>query len=262
MTTPSHLSCQIYLAAISGCNPAVLPSCTEGLKATDACDGEVAVVCTPGEVTGDGCGKQQIFTYSATDACGNTATGTATYTWKVDTEAPVLTGCPTDNPTVQCYADVPAAATVTALDGCDGAIDVVFKETQSNPGSSCNNIITRTWTAVDECDNEASCTQTITVEDTEAPAMTLPIGGDLGCNNPPVCADIIAEDNCDGQIPVGCTPGEVAYDGCIATQTFTYTAEDVCGNTASGTVPTPGQKTPKSQRSPARQIKTSPPWPI
>src|SRR5690606_13394031 len=106
-----------------GCNPTP-PSCAEGLKATDNCDGEIAVSCVPGTITGEGCDKEQIFTYSATDSCGNTATETVSYTWKEDTTAPVLSGTPTDNPTVQCYADVPAAATVTAEDECDGAIDV------------------------------------------------------------------------------------------------------------------------------------------
>jgi hypothetical protein len=186
-----------------GCNPAVLPSCTVDLMATDNCDGNVPVSCVPGEITGEGCDKEQVFTYSATDTCGNTASGTVTYTWKEDEIAPVLSGYPTENPTVSCYADVPAAATVTALDGCDGAIDVAFEETESNPGSSCGNVITRTWTATDECGNEVSYTQTITVDDTTAPVNVVPEGGNLGCNPETlptiesVTSGVSATDNCD-----------------------------------------------------------------
>jgi hypothetical protein len=303
-----------------GCNPAVLPSCTEGLKATDACDGEVAVVCTPGEVTGDGCGKQQIFTYSATDACGNTATGTATYTWKVDTEAPVnvvpaggnlgcnpatlptiesvtalvsaTDNCGTVTPVVTVAEDSMTGCTVTrvftvtttdacgnvdtdtvtyiwkydetapvlsnlpeggdlgcnpavlpscteglkATDNCDGEIPVSCAPGEIT-GEGCDKAQVFTYSATDACGNTATDTVTFTwKEDTEAPEFILPEGGDLGCNTPPECEDIIANDNCDGPIPMSCTRGEITYDGCIATQTFTYTAEDACGNIASGTV--------------------------
>jgi hypothetical protein len=162
-----------------------------------------------------------------------------TYTWKVDTTAPVLKGCPTDNPTVQCYADIPVAATVTALDECDGEIEVSLEQKESNPGSSCKNVITRTWTAKDECGNTASCTQTVTVDDTKAPVLPeLPKGGDLGCNpTPPSCTEgLKAIDDCNGEVPVVCTAGTVVENGCARSQTFTYSAKDKCGNEATDTV--------------------------
>jgi hypothetical protein len=221
-----------------GCNPTP-PSCTEGLKAIDDCNGEVPVVCTPGTVVKDGCARSQTFTYSAKDKCGNEATDTVTYTWKVDTTAPILKGCPTDNPTVQCYADIPAADTVTALDDCDGEIEVSLEQKESNPGSSCKNVITRTWTAKDECGNTASCTQTVTVDDTKAPVLPeLPKGGDLGCNpTPPSCTEgLKAIDDCDDEVPVVCTAGTVVENGCARSQTFTYSAKDKCGNEATDTV--------------------------
>ena len=65
-----------------GINPDPLPACVEGLVATDNIDGEVPVACSAGEVTGDPGNKNQVFTYTATDAAGNTATGTVTYSWQ------------------------------------------------------------------------------------------------------------------------------------------------------------------------------------
>ena len=208
------------------------------LTATDNCDGTISVTAddiSAGAVTGDGCDKSQQYTVVVSDECDNNAEPClVTFNWKEDEEKPVLTGCPTENPTVQCYADVPAAAIVTALDECDGAIAVNFEETQSNPESSCDNVITRTWTAIDKCGNDASCTQTITVDDTEAPVLPeLPTGGDLGCNNEPSCTEgLMAADNC-GDVPVICTPGGIVdLGGCKFSQTFTYSAEDDCGNMA------------------------------
>jgi len=72
----------------------------------------------------------------------------------VDNQAPVLSGCP--NPaggSYQCYSQVPAAAVVTASDNCDSNVVVNFSQSESNPGSSCSNVITRTWTATDSSGN-------------------------------------------------------------------------------------------------------------
>ena len=55
------------------------PACVDGLKAQDNCSGEVEVVCSAGEVAGEACARSQTFTYTATDACGNAATGTVTF---------------------------------------------------------------------------------------------------------------------------------------------------------------------------------------
>src|SRR5205085_4191940 len=63
---------------------------------------------------------------------------------------PIMTGCPS-NATVTCTALVPPAATVTAVDACGIPLTVGFSESQSKPGSSCGNVITRTWTAADAC---------------------------------------------------------------------------------------------------------------
>ncbi|MBP8261637.1 MAG: hypothetical protein KA118_18460, partial [Verrucomicrobia bacterium] len=150
-----------------GCNPATLPGCVEGLTAADNCDGSVAVVCTAGAVTGDDCTKSQIFTYVATDKCGNAARDTVTYTWKVDLAAPVLSGCPTgaidlgSNPALlpDCAA---ALALVTATDNCDGPITPACEAgpiTDTGEGD-CKWGKSQTFTlkAADLCGNISECT--------------------------------------------------------------------------------------------------------
>src|SRR5206468_12973097 len=78
---------------------------------------------------------------------------------------------------VECYSAAlhDALAVWTASDNCGGTPTVSWvSDSESNPGSSCNNIITRTYKATDACGNMKTCTQTITVNDTTAPVITCP----------------------------------------------------------------------------------------
>src|SRR6185503_114440 len=95
--------------------------------------------------------------------------------------------------------DVPAAPEVTASDNCDGDVAVVPSEEQSNPGSSCNNTITRTWVATDDCGNENTCTQIITVNDNTDPELEEgPDDASYQCyDDVPAQGDLTATDNCD-----------------------------------------------------------------
>ncbi len=79
------------------------------------------------------------------DVAGNIATCTANVTVR-DNIPTVLSGCPADI-TVNSDAEVPAPALVTATDNCAGTVDVIFMESETNPGSNCSNTITRTWRA-------------------------------------------------------------------------------------------------------------------
>ncbi|OGC76870.1 MAG: hypothetical protein A2Z27_05995 [candidate division Zixibacteria bacterium RBG_16_50_21] len=150
----------------------------------------------------------------------------------VDTTAPVLSGCPSDA-SFQCYSQLPPPAVVTANDDCAGVVPVGFNESQSNPGSSCNNIITRTWTAVDDCGNTATCTQTITIDDNTAPVVTFcPPGGTIPCDQSPVFGTPTATDNCDPTpelVLVGtfASPGDCPQE---SSYTRRWVFRDDCGN--------------------------------
>ena len=217
-----------------GCNPTV-PNAQDGdASATDNC-GEVTVSVEQGQVMGDPCNRSRTDTWTAEDACGNTATCSRTYTWSEDTTNPVFTSCPEDedlgcNPTVPDAQDGDASAT----DNC-GEVTVSVEQGQVM-GDPCNRSRTDTWTAEDACGNTATCSRTYTwSEDTTNPVFTsCPEDEDLGCNPTVPNAqdgDASATDNC-GEVTVSVEQGQVMGDPCNRSRTDTWTAEDACGNTA------------------------------
>jgi hypothetical protein len=213
-----------------GCNPTVKAPEFTG---TDNCEGTIVPVVSTNGPTNVGCSYSQTWTANYTDACGNPAEEVSiTYTWTVDTDAPVLAteaksgdlGC---NPTVE-------APVFTGTDNCEGTIvPVVSTNGPTNVGCA----YTQTWTAsyTDACGNpaeEISITYTWTV-DTDAPVLaTEAKSGDLGCN-PTVEAPVFTgTDNCEGTIvPVVSTNGPTNV-GCAYTQTWTASYTDACGNPA------------------------------
>jgi len=169
-----------------------------------------------------------------TNAAGSIVSSTAKVTINVDTQAPVLSGCPSDL-VVQCYSRVPVEAVVTATDNCDTNVVVGFSEQQSNPGSSCSNVITRTWMATDSSGNSASCSQTILVNDTTPPVISCPAtvttNTDLGqCTaSNVVLGSASATDNCSSNVTVINNAPTLFPKG---TNAVVWTATDGCGNSA------------------------------
>ncbi|MDB5197852.1 MAG: C-terminal target protein [Flaviaesturariibacter sp.] len=112
--------------------------------------------------------------WKVTDAFGNSTT----YSYSInvaDTEAPVLT-CPAtltvSTDTGLCAATV-SMATPPAADNC-GEVTVSGVRSDNQPLTAVypKGSTTITWTATDAAGNASSCTQTIKVEDTEAPVIT------------------------------------------------------------------------------------------
>jgi len=131
-----------------------------------------------------------------------------------------------------------AWAVPLALDACDGLVAVTC-----NPpsGSSFNKGLTVvTCTASDSSGNTNSCVFTVTVLDTEAPVITNCPGVVTryvvpGTASVPVeWAALMATDNCDGIVPVTCSPvsGSVFP---LGTNLVTCLAADSSGNTNSCT---------------------------
>ena len=171
-------------------------------------------------------------TYTAVDAAGNSSACTFQVTVK-DTELPAISACPSDitagNDTGICGANI--AWTVPAFTDNCGAPVVTASHT---PGIFPIGTTTVTYTATDASGNVTSCSFTVTVNDTEAPAVA-------GCpaditvnNNFNVCGASVTwtapvfTDNCGAPVVTAThTPGTTFPIGVTA---VTYTATDAAGN--------------------------------
>ena len=215
---------------------AALPSAT-GVTAMDNCDAAPRVTYADVKTAGY-CPQSYTLarTWTATDACGNTATASQVII-VLDLTKPVLANVPA-NVTIECTATIPTPPTVTATDNCDVDTNgrlylrVVFGEKRTN--TPCGYTLTRTWTAIDACGNAQTGVQVITVEDRTAPSF----------NNTPgtVTIDCIEKlytvaapsvsDACDSN-PTVTLVQSVTDSTCANKKKITrlYTAKDKCGNT-------------------------------
>ena len=180
-------------------------------------------------------------------------TCTRTYTYKKDTEAPTLTGVPADA-TVE-YNNVPTAPAVTASDDCDAGASLSYSQTSTqnpdvNHSGHYNYTITRTWEAVDDCENTTTGSQVITVQDTQAPKITCPdnieeAAGSGTCTRQLTLPDPVVSDNgklqsltwtMTGQTEASSPLTGINYAGQQVfnpgTTEITYTAKDVSGRTS------------------------------
>jgi mannose-1-phosphate guanylyltransferase len=195
------------------------------VTATDNCDETLTV--TLNEVVTSGTCTYYIYrTWSVTDDCGNTATATQMLT-VVDTTSPVLVGVPEDA-TVEC-TDIPSVAEVMAEDNCDDEVEVAFDETILP--LPCGYQIVRSWTAFDDCQNESSSQQVITVIDTEAPfAILVSPNQTVECGSVIPSGVAIFDDACDGELTFGFEETTESGD-CGYTINRVWSATDNCGNT-------------------------------
>lgn len=226
------------------------------LNWTDNCDG--AGVVTGTDVSnGSTCPEIITRTWTYSDACGNTATRSQIITIH-DTEYPVLEAAPADL-NVQCYTDVPSMAGINWTDNCAGAGTITGVEVSS--GTTCPEVLTRTWTYTDDCGNTSTETQTITIHDTEAPVLAAaPANLAVQCSNDvPAMVGINWSDNCDGS---GVLTGNEVSDGnsCpeLITRTWSYT--DACGNTTtvSQTITVNDTQAPTASNLPTIQVDVLP----
>ncbi|MCC6938093.1 MAG: T9SS type A sorting domain-containing protein [Flavobacteriales bacterium] len=147
---------------------------------TMACDADLDAIVTPKVWAYDECSKKDLVsthsvavipgncagsytiahTWTATDQCGNT--GTATWNIEViDNVAPVLQ-CKIEDLELNCQK-IPAPVACTATDNCDADVDVTVEESKGEYDKDGKYVITRTYTATDDCGNTTTVIQLITV---------------------------------------------------------------------------------------------------
>jgi len=213
------------------------------ITATDACSGVVPAMTTVSRVNVSQCAATFVlqFQFTAMDNCGNMAS-TSAYASVTNPFPPAFNRSTLPpNVTVPC-GSVPPPADVTASSPCL-EVTVVFSE-QRLPGSCPNEYtLVRTWTAIDQCNNNVTYTQYIQVVDTIPPTIAnITVPGPFQCpEDVPSLASMQAllqagasSSPCPKRLNFSAT--EIRINGsCINDFRLvrTFTATDECGNTAS-----------------------------
>ncbi len=136
--------------------------------------------------------------------------------------------------TLEACDTIPTAFDITTDSAC--AITVDFNEdiVGQDDGCSLDYTITRTWTITDCVGNIRVHTQTITIEDTNAPTFVEALPGDrvVSCDAVPDADVITAVDSCDPNITVILDEqiSDESTCGTAYTLTRTWTAADCAGN--------------------------------
>lgn len=201
------------------------------VTAFDVCmDSEVDVLYTE-EYEFMSCGYVLTRTWTATDLCGNTSTGSQTVTF-VDTEGPVFQSFPEDF-TAYCGDEIPATPLPTAEDACDGEVPVFVTENIIPGACDGEYYIQRLFRAFDNCGNSGIYFQTITVIDNVGPEFL----------NPQEFVQLTCTNN---QMPLvnvvdACSSADVFFEDsdpsplCGGIFERYYTAIDACGNVSTFT---------------------------
>ncbi len=207
---------------------------------SDNCDDTVELELLSDEEFSGSCAGSYLRTYVATDQCGNSDTLIQSINL-IDTEAPEFTFIPQDT-TLSCDNDysVGSLGAAEAVDNCDPEVEISFSDSitliDDCPGTA---EVVRTWTALDECGNNKTVEQLITLIDETDPTFNEELPADLtaSCDDVPAAETLTATDNCDPDLLVSMT--ETLEDGDLCpndyTLTRTWTVEDCAGNGISHT---------------------------
>jgi hypothetical protein len=172
-----------------------------------------------------------MVTWTATDIDGNTAICTQFVT-VIDTEIPTIT-CPGD---VIAPANLAACSAVGVVLGTTVTTDncSVASVTNDAPAVFALGNTTVTWTVTDAAGNTATCTQLVTIIDTELPAILcaapVTVPADAGvCSASGIVLPLpVTTDNCSVFAVTNDAPATYA----LGTTNVTWTVEDGSGNTS------------------------------
>jgi hypothetical protein len=200
-------------------------------EAMDPC-GFVTIVENRDTLFSDACGNyEHLVTLTAHDICGNMTQHQFSIVVNDDTTPDWDQDIPMDA-TVECN-DIPDAATITATDNCDGGVEVVFNEVETEGDCPSTYTITRSWSTTDCSGNGAFAMQVIQVVDTTAPEFVgeLPQPMSAECDAIPEPSALAAFDHCDGSPSIEMIE-TVSDEFCEGTYTLTrtWTATDCAGN--------------------------------
>ena len=200
---------------------------------TDACDVAVEVIFA--DVSASGLCPQEYSvtrTWTATDDCGNSATCSRTINIE-DNTPPVIT-CPSVVSPIECGVAL-SFGTPVVTDACDASVIATFADISIAGLCPQEYSVTRTWTAVDDCGNAATCSSTIVVQDNTPPVISCPlVTSPIECGNVPAFGLATAIDACDALVEVSFS--DITAQGLCPQEysiTRTWIASDDCGNSSS-----------------------------
>src|SRR6185369_16977072 len=177
-STPPMVACPAASTSSAGANcQAAVPNVLSGVTVSDTCSaaGAITLSQSPAAGTMVGVGPHTI-TVTATDAAGNSATCTTTFT--VMDNTPPMVACPaasTANAGANCQAAVPNVLSgVSVSDDCSAAGAITLSQSPATGTMVGVGPHTITVTATDAAGNSASCTTTFTVTDSTAPTVSCP----------------------------------------------------------------------------------------
>ncbi len=225
LTTPANITLEC---------PANISSTNTGVAtATDGCG---TVTISSSDLVTTNCGGTKVIarTWTAVDSCGNTTNRVQTITVR-DTTPPNITA-PADL-VLDCPAVTATNATgvATASDGC-GSVSIAYSDSVSNSCGNASNakVISRTWTATDQCGNTASAIQKITVRDITPPTIAAPANLTIECGSSTATNATGFPTASDGCSSVIISYTDTITNNCGGSRIISrlWRAADGCGNSA------------------------------
>jgi hypothetical protein len=197
--------------------------------AADLCQGEVTVTSSIYEEYSVECLTVLVREFVATDACGNTDYAYQTISI-VDTTAPSFEGSEVE---ISLPCDDYAGTYVTVSDNCN-EFELDYSDEFVSGG--CTGRLIRTYYASDICGNQATFQQIITLIDEIAPTIASQTEDFIvECGIAYQIPTVTFEDNCDNELDLDSAYTEETLD-CITYITYSFSAEDNCGNVTTAQV--------------------------
>jgi hypothetical protein len=181
-------------------------------------------------------------TWTVQDECNNSATGVQVITVQ-DTTSPTFVTPP--SVTIDCDDDIDdltLTGNVSDVEDCSSIADTTYSDMVALDGCDGTAIIVRTFVVSDLCGNSSSGTQTLTIQDTLSPMITVPADITIECDQNPQDTSItggmiVFFDNCSMMFMASFTDDTSGLTGCNGTGTILrlWLVDDECDNSATMT---------------------------
>lgn len=244
-----------------------------GVTAQDSCTAVTWSSTTLSDVQGCGGTVNRLVQFTASDACGQTASFVASFEM-YDSRPPSSQTAVPSVVDMEC-AELQPLANLTLSDSCDASPTQLASETRFDGPCPQSYTLTRRWVLMDACGNNATVVQTVRVRDETAPevlkpAVDLPLECDPSSNSQAIEQWLSnhgwaeAEDSCSGNssqlqwshnydsVKAGLTS---QCGGRTGSARVTFTVQDGCGNkaTTSATVSVSDSRPPEIVTQPQGQ---------